>query len=434
MTIRTVNLGLVSNPNGPAVNNLRGGNPAKRHHVKQMLSAQDQPLVASRRIVIEGGLRGYNTNAVDDTTLSATSDQIKAHPLSTDEKIIGRVKDYKLTPGHVLAVSVRALPSAHAPFLVSAEPLNFYYDGGQDGQLKIESTWSSPGETDADVDLELVFAEPGNTQFGHCGHATQSGFSQVQEKYTLLLPSAMLYDPSAVEKYCREGVEVDITISRVGGLRLVDFAIWEIPYKAAFDDSTSNTLPAHVYANNELPLTNYPPEFVLEGAATGDPRLGTEWANDVMLAQTRSINPTLLTWSAEEEAETWTTTEDGGLALPSGALDLFTFDASALAYGQRFHNSNSVVMPNTGCVLVEVQVRMIQVNADFEIYLIDEAGDEVAHMRPRVSTDGAEYDSWSFLLECGAGALDAVRYIFRTDSDSSSGKLMEVAIRVLPEN
>ena len=120
--------------------------------------------------------------------------------------------------------------------------------------------------------------------------------------------------------------------------------------------------------------------------------------------------------------------------MPNVPIDLFTFDASALAYGQRFHNSNDVVLANTGCVLVEVQVRCVQVDDDFEIYITDANGDQVAHMRPSVSTDGAEYDSWSFLLECGAGALDAVVYTFRTDKDSGSGKLMDVAIRVIPEN
>lgn len=431
MAVRIANLGLVASPNAPALNSLRGGNNALKHHVKQMLSAQDQPLTASRRVAWQGGMDGVNVNSVGDDHVGAGDITIKAHPYTDDELIMGQVAGFRLTPGHVLAVSARCLPSGHATLLVFGEP-NGHFDDGQNGKIKIESTWESPGETSETVDIEIDFDGNGTSEFGHCGHATQSGFSALIEEYTLLFPYDMLFDPSQVEKYCREGVDVTLTVSKVGAVRPVDIVIYEIPYKLAFDDTTSNKVPGHVYQNSETPISNYPPDYAIEGSS-GDPRMGVEWASEVSLAQVRSINPTCANWGCASEGLAWDT-DVSELTLPPFEVTFFYFDASGMAHGQRFHNSNAAQLDDTGCVLAALSVYHEGNDGDeITIRVYDHNDTEIAYFDAMSDSSGfGVWDHFSFLVECGDSPLS--RHVHSISLEGSgTASVCWLALRAIPE-
>lgn len=436
MTIRLANLGLVPVPNAPAVNNLRGGNPALKHHVKQMLSAQDQPLVAGRRVVWQYGRHGSTVHSICDCDISASSDQIKAHPLSSDEVVIGNVDGFRVTPGHILAVSARCAPSGHVTKLVAAEPVSYYYDDGQVGSLRFDSVWSVPSETDTNATVTLDFAGPGLLAFGHSGHATQNGFAQLQEQYTLLFPTDMIFDPSAIEQFCRDGVEVALTVTRVGSCRPVDLVVYEVPYQIAFNDATSNKVPAHVYQNNGINIGTFPPDYAIEGQASGDPRMGVEWTNDVSREQNKAINPSGFHWDSGGESNAWSTTPDSGIALPaSSEYTWLAFDAAGLAHGQRFHNSNDVVLPTTGAVLVSVSVLHSQSSgSDLTLTIYDENSVEVAQFESfSASTDGDTWDHFSCYLETGNSVLSQNVHTMGFESSDSDTVIKAVSVRAIRE-
>lgn len=437
MTDRVTNLGKPALPNPPALGNSTFHKPAKASHVDQILLAQDTTLTPGRRVIMAEGMRGNPRHQCTDIDIA---DGDTAQPVfeNTYSRTVGRIEGHPITPGHVLRIEARCIPSGPTGNTVGG--LTEYT--GDTGRVRVQVTWDD-GTTTETITTDLQF-DANASDYGHGVDLAGSGFTQLQEKTALNFPPAMLFDYGEVTQWSQSGVRVDIKISYIGGIRPVDVVVYEQPYKISRDDGAPAG-PAHLYQSGENIIPAYPLEYPAEGASSGDRRFGSNYALDVASASQVQTGPSILYMSShsggrEPDAgvpQSFLISSTSGFApldyaAPVSSGETPSLDFSSGTFGREFQSSHEAATGDTGVCRVRVSA-----------YWRAKGGGETRMQFKTALWSLAEVatTSSSFVwthayayLECGQTVLDKHQLEVLGEVDSgSTGEVKYVSVCWAPE-
>lgn len=440
MTDRVANLGKPALPNPPALGNTAFHKPAKRQHVDQVFRAQDHTLTPGRRIIMADGMKGNPRHQCTDIDIA---DGDTAQPIFEDSyaRTVGRIEGHPITPGHVLRIECRCIPSGPTGNTVGGTT---EYTGDT-GRFRAQVTWDD-GTTTETITTDLQF-DATVSDYNHGVDLAGSGFVQLQEKTALNFPPAMLFDYGEVTQWSQSGVTVDIKVSYVGGLRPVDWVIYEQPYKIGRDEGVPAG-PAHLYQSGENVIPAYPLEYPAEGAASGDRRFGSNYALSVANATATQIGPSILYLSShsggrEPDAalpQSFQITSTSGFApldyaAPVTSGETPSLDFSTATFGREFQTSHTDATGNTGVCRVRVSAYWRRKGG---------AGSPEARLRfktaewslAEISTSSTSF-GWTHAyayLECGQTVLDKQQIEVLGEVDSgATGEVKYVSVCWAPE-
>lgn len=436
MTNRVANLEKPALPNPPAIGNIVAHVPAKALHVHQMFRAQDGVLTPGRRILMSEGMRGSPFFQCTDIDI-ANGDDVQACFQRDTERIVAKADHARLTPGCLLVMEARCLPSGPT-CSVSSTPISY---AGDSGRIRLRATWDD-GTTTEVVTTDLQFDAP-QTEFGHGVDLHGSGFSQLEEKRVFNFPPTMFFNYDDLVSWTQGGISVDLELVYMGGIRPVDVVVYEAPYKYARADGIPAG-PAHIYQTNENLIGSYPLEYPVEGASSGDRRFGASYALDVSAEQQVQLGPTILCTSAYSGARepeslgvspylvTSTSWAPLDYTAPLGGGDEApSYDFSVGSFGREFKTSGSAATGNTGVVrvLVSVEWKVTGGEARMRFKTSDWSYIEVS----TTSTGYFETEATGF-LECGQTVLDKKQLEILAEVDSSeTASVRYVKVEYLPE-
>jgi hypothetical protein len=179
----------------------------------------------------------------------------------------------------------------------------------------------------------------------------------------LIYPEDFLTDVTATNKWSLPPVAVEIQLQHVGGARVVDCCIYEVPLAQAMEaDDADDEWVAHMWGSHNFQVgATYPTEVRITGA-DGDPR-GIHHLMDVHHGQAARLGPKLFSWNAwiedaadpaaiaeayiETDSAAWRQIAETGHATYTGATDA-GFSMSAGAYARNQDDNGHWVFPTQG--------------------------------------------------------------------------------------
>ncbi|MGB0878832.1 MAG: hypothetical protein ACPGXI_17485, partial [Mycobacterium sp.] len=372
MADQNVNLESVGLPTDPPLDNLRALGSARRLHVHQMLSAQDRPVAAGRRTIgyySWGGeydhTYGHSYMVDGDTAGVAFADPRSPYPSATTELTLLELEGVPVTPGCSLMV--------HATYMLAGATFSLdgvdsgaeqtYTSTGAQGQIVAAITWDDGSTTETvttTIDCQAAGAEPYAIDDGEgsAWHAMREGSARNE-------PADLSYVKSAPAQWSTAGVTVDVELKILGCARPVDIVIYEVPRIYGLTDGDPAG-PAHVYAESGLPRTQFPHEYPVEGASSGDARYGARHAIAVAAAQEGQLGPACWCYSSQRGRHIgrgWATSSDPDPTTITGTTETVLGGSSTittesprielgtLAYGRNFEQSDTqdIMSENGAC-------------------------------------------------------------------------------------
>lgn len=441
MSNKICDLALASYPNPPALGGPTQHRPAMRQHVDQMLRAQDNVLTPGRRIIIEEGMRGNPRNLNSDIEILQL-DTAQPGFAASDQRTVRKLNQHPITPGHFLKIEARCLsPAMTRDVIASGGGIDEAHLTGATGQVRLVVTWDDGSTTDSVTTILQFDGNP--TPYGHAIDTPGAGFAGMIEKSALNFPSAISIDSDELVTWTQAGVVADIQLVFTGGLRPIDVCVYEVPYRVARADGIPAS-PAHIYQNGGTFATA--PEYPIEGASTGDRRLGSQHALNVTSAQHGQLGPSVLTLSRFTGAQRMT----GGSPVPyavtstsfapldyaapvGGGAESPSFDFSVGSFGRQFQTSS------TGEATAASGVCKVKVAIFWKV----SGGTGTVRFRTAdwsyvdLETTSTSY-VWSEAiahLECGQTVLDAQQLdvLAKISSGSYTASVLYVAVCFMPD-
>lgn len=263
-------------------------------------------LIVSSRVLAEFGLRGSYTFTIPDGDNPDGVDRI--YPDETSEWASGvRLSDFEITPGHVIALEVMAVPSGPVQKLVAS---NDYLEAGRGGAILMSVTYTN---TDAETTTVGVSISP-PVSAEVFGAEPPSCHDAISEHLRIAFPWAAL--PSAVElqRWTRGRVTVDVEVSFVGSPRVVHGAVVEVPAQIVVDNDDAEW-PTAMYADGGGPYPELPHDFPVTQLSATDPGGGIVAIRRALEQHGAQLGPCLAYWHAGyEDAGTlpsWISTDEG---------------------------------------------------------------------------------------------------------------------------
>lgn len=298
-------IGDEGNPPDVSIEACRGLAPMTFHASENVLRAQDKVVTQSRRVLWRTGVNGDTEWRVPNTDPGLGGN---SHPVDDSTLTVAYGK-FEVTPGCTVWASCLHLPSGS----VNWENGSTYGDGGVQGIIHIVTTWYSATGTSE----TYTYAMPldGSTlQYGK----ENTNDAGMQKSYRLATPIEMhppveLNTASVANLWSRYKT-VDVEIRHVGSPRIVDFVIYERPWKITREaDDADSEWVSHLVGAGKVdgpsPQLTYPVQEREGTAADEDQRLGSKQALNVCEAQRLYLAPALFHWSNfAESIETVTAT------------------------------------------------------------------------------------------------------------------------------
>lgn len=328
-------------PHRPAILPLTGLYPMRKHHAFNVMRAQDKLVGTTRRLLCTGGIRGgsgWMTH--NQSPARSTTAQIWPKHNVTRTLANGLVR---LTPG--CFPEVRVIYVLAGPSQIDRGGGN-WSEGEARGSLTVNVIYhdaDNPGLTTT-VQARTYPLEPSTISQGdpnaipredNIGAVTGDNGGDFQITRELVIPMEQLLpddlDPTVQTAALLEqwsggdagGTIVEITVSMEGGARIVDFAMYEVPYRIAFE---ADGIPKPVHFADDGVLSTarnahvYPLERASEAASDGDPRLGTRHLINVQEFW-KHTGPLIFSWHAwEESSDKAVTLTDNDISLSSAAF------------------------------------------------------------------------------------------------------------------
>ena len=446
MADKVTNLGLAALPNPPALVSTTLHNSALAQHVDQMLRAQDNTLTPGRRVLLEHGMRGdpfHQVTEIDIDEGDALTTGSFPHFTADFERVVAEVSDVPRTPGQVLRIEARCIPSGPTREIVTGVGPEISLTGDT-GIVRLKAIWDD-GTATVTIVTELQF-DAAPSDFAHGLDLSGMGFVQLTQQGTLNFPTDMLFDPSEVTRWTQADIKVSLTLSYKGAVRPVDVVVYETPFKIGRDDG-SPAGPAHIYQENEIVINAFPSEYAIEGASSGDVRMGAQHTLNVSKASQFQIGPAILSHSSH----TGSIRDDSGDPVPfeitsttgfapldvgaplGGGVEPPSFDMGVGSFGRRFIDSDPTeTASNTGVCKVLVAVHWKKTGANDPTLRILSA----AHSYIDLTTSSASY-VWTLKvghLECGQTVLDEQQVeVLGLAGAASTAQVRYVQIYYLPD-
>lgn len=268
----------------PDLDAMRGGETLRANPVIETLNAADALLGHGRRILARVGLHGDSAWQVPDTAPAVLS---QTHPERGVQRTVAQVPPIKLTPGHFLRAVLLSLPAGQT----SAEDgVSFPWKaGGCEGSVDASITFDNGVDTDV-VEVSML-VPPSTEDDGAQPQGAGAAWEALYAMRSALLMPAVVVDDASLAEWCEE-VTAEITIFYESSPRVVDFVIYEEPYRYAIDNGTSRwAAPLNTTGDGKL-LKKLPSGYPVEQAVAGVYGGGLLMLADAVERQ-RRIGPTL---------------------------------------------------------------------------------------------------------------------------------------------
>ncbi len=302
----------------PPTEPLEGLQPLRRSRWEAPMRAQDRVPAVSRRILMQIPM-GQRRNPGWRFTSGAPS---AANPVAYG---VGRAQ---LTSGHVLRASILYIPSGGVGGdIVTPDEAR--------GTISLDITWTAEDATTETDTIEIDLPASTNDNFEALTGAGE-GFGELLARRVTIIPPVDFTDAAEANRWTASPT-VEIDAFQIGGSRVVDFVLYEVPYQATYE-SDDTTWASHLFALEDLDspsqaASNRPRTRRSETSPDGNPRGGTRLTMDVAREQRERFGPCLLTWgNYTEDAATATVGLQALQRVGSGANLVNLFDASLTAY------------------------------------------------------------------------------------------------------
>lgn len=291
MATRTIDLRQVGLPTAPAIGNLAGLTAAQRVHVHQMMRAQDRPIAAGRRVVMNFGLRGAQDHITPETNPASGGTSTHA---DRDTAYIYSEARVTVTPGHRLRWQAWIVPAGETQYFDTPN----YVSDGPYGSITVASSWRCDGVSPVVTytTSQEVPMPASQLQYAAVPSGAQQLFTSMSRLAGLIYPSEAIADLDVNRKVCAGPTVATITVSLKGGARVVCGVVWEEPWLLSLDDD--DEFPAHVYSSGQAPRNAYPYAYPVEGEASGDDRFGARHTVETSRKMPQRLGPIIAHWSA----------------------------------------------------------------------------------------------------------------------------------------
>lgn len=333
----------------PPIEALSGGRPARKDRVLSVLNQADSLLGNGRRIVARVGIHGAEEWQVLNTN---TDSPLQKYPLLSASRVVARTPPILLTPGHFLKMSALVIPSGATQKYVD-EPGSWIMDTPY-GRIDVVITWVGTGGVQSTI--HKVTIAPSKRLYAAENTINFGGSWNELHRVEIPLMRPVFAETAANIHAWSESVEAEVTIKYVGGPRVVDLVISEVPWLYVRDADTDTTFSTTLStAKTGKSLLTYPLDYPVVERWTDDVTLGSELLADVTDLQHRRFGPVLAHWTAFDEGTTVVTaTEVPSVSTTSSSYvdmvrqSLTTWDAdypglsiSPGGHAQSFKSSNS---------------------------------------------------------------------------------------------
>jgi len=310
----------------PAVAPLTGGALAKRSRVAAVMRAQDKVTSLGRRVIGSVSLAGQASWSVPGSNPDAAS---QTHPLADEARVVHRLR-CDVTPGCFLRLNLVYVPSGQTQIEVSAG--TDYDAAGAGGNVRVDVTWyNRDGGSIATTHALATLASP--RQYAA---ATEQPWVDVRSATALFVTPDEVVEADDLATWT-EHVHAEITVSHVGGVRMVDCSVEEHTRTVVREvDDAADLWTSHMFADVEpdgdAPALPYPMERLVDSTPDGDPRGGSWHTMDVAAAQRLRLGPQLIGWSAWNESTADVTDDEIPEVTTSSATFVRLVDAVAGDY------------------------------------------------------------------------------------------------------
>jgi len=185
---------------------------------------------------------------------------------------------------------------------LSGESSNDYDPGGAVAEMRVDVVWHSRVGSVSTVSTTTLVA----SQAANAG-APALPWSAVKLATISLIAPPNIMDVDDLAEWT-EHIHAVITLSHVGGARVIDAVIEEVPHAVAREvDDLGDLWTSHLLAQGDpdgpQPQLSYPMQRLSETASDGDPRGGSWHLMDVANAQRLRLGPSLIDWTAFGQSE-----------------------------------------------------------------------------------------------------------------------------------
>ncbi len=288
-------------PSMPALGMLEPNAP---HQAQRSLDT----LVSSCRVLGAWGLQGSAKFSVLDGVAPVYDPGDRKYPDESTARVVLRLYNVPITPGHVVCLDVVALPGGPTQW----QPVtNEWAESSRGGHVTATVTYRNG---DAQSVIAAATVTPSSSKRVY-GAEPASAHVALEEYSAAANPFGMV--PSAIdrEKFARGGdVVVDVVVTYTGSPRVVDFAVVERP-AAMVVDTTSSEWPSAMYAAGGSPYEQLPSEYPVEQLSSTDPGGGLEAIRRALEQHGLQLGPCLAWQSSGRESATnmlaWLDYDDG---------------------------------------------------------------------------------------------------------------------------
>lgn len=280
----TQQLANVFGPQFAPLEPLAGGNIAKRSRLPGVPRGQDKNVALGRRILLRQSLQGANAWHVPDTNPTKFGGS-RTHPAPDVARPVA-FAFADVTPGHVLSLSVLYAPSGETQIASGPD----WVSGGKGGRVRVVIEWTAQDATTITTTHDLALDVSGE----EFGAAPSNPWAAVRRGRIPLMTPGAVNTPELAARWSAH-TNVKITMYYIGGVRMIDATVEEVPYWVGREESDDPDLwTSHLFGG---------------GSPDGPPNIGTDYAfastaaqlANTAKAQGLRLGPQLISWSAWNE-------------------------------------------------------------------------------------------------------------------------------------
>lgn len=251
-------------------------------------------MITGPRVVAELGLQGAQAFTIPAADNPTYNPGMRKYPIAEAERVALRISGLELTPGHLLALQVLALPSGPTQTSPSA---GSYEEDGRGGTIELRVTYDNG--TDQVTAVAQLSPPASGEVWGAEPASAHDGLVPLEDtaKPWELLPSA-----ADLEKWTARKVTCSIKVTYQGSVRPIDVAIVEVPAQIVVD-TASSSWPTNAYTDAGQPYAELPSDYPITQLTGTDPGGGLEAIRRALEAHGQRLGPCLAWWtSALEQA------------------------------------------------------------------------------------------------------------------------------------
>lgn len=333
---------------------------AKQSRVVAAMRAQDAVPAIGRRVVAAQTLGTQNWLTPSGEQADSVT---QTHPYMNHVRPVmhGRCD---LTPGCFLELVCHYAPPGGVSFLLT-DPVE-YRHAGFFGYLQINVTFEARSGSD-ETKTFILNLGPGGPD--------PDIWSTSKVAILPYIEPDDLFTGSEASRWTQHS-GVRYTISHVGGCRILDCVLYEVPRRVTREaDDDGSYWTSHMFGSPDIdganhPAMNHPWQRWSETTPDGDPRGGTWHMSDVAEAQALRLGPDLISWTPyyDENAgitdttmTPFSTTSTSFVSMPAGRSATYDADEpgwslSTGAYARRYDECHPYWSAENGTIPVYVHV------------------------------------------------------------------------------